>query len=303
VVFLVHGDRLRLAAHNGPVPVRPAGRDMPLSREFVGGRTVIDRQPVHVDDLSVSDDFPGGQPLASEVGYRTVLGVPLLREGVGIGLVGIRRLEVQPFTAKQIALLETFAAQAVIAIENVRLFKELEARNADLTEALEQQTATGEILRVISSSPTDVQPVFDSIVTSARALTAAQACGVFLLQGDLVSIAAHDSWTDEWRQEYPRAVSADTVTGRSMLERTPVHTPDLGADPRYQGAPGRRVGVRTLLAVPLLREGQAIGALAVWRTEVKPFTDKQIALLQTFVDQAVIAVENVRLFTGTAAPR
>ena len=296
-VYLVDGDRLRLVAHHGPVPVHLGGHEMPLTREFVAGRTVIETRPIHVEDLSASDEFPEGRRLAREVGYRTVLTVPLVREGVGIGMVGIRRLDVQPFTDKQVALLQTFAAQAVIAIENVRLFNELQERNAAVTEALEQQTATGEILRVISSSPTDVQPVFDAIVRSARTLTGAHASGVFLLQRGIVSLFAADTTgTDEWRGQYPRAATSGGVIGRTLLERRTVHARDLENDPDYATAPGRLIGIRTVLGVPMLREGQTVGAIGVWRTEVKPFTDKQIALLQTFADQAVIAIENVRLF-------
>jgi GAF domain-containing protein len=299
-VYLVHGDRLRLVAHHGPVPVHAGGNEMPLSREFVAGRTVIDRRPIQVDDLSTSNEFPGGRRLALEVGYRTVLTVPLLREGVGIGMVGIRRREVQPFTDKQTALLETFAAQAVIAIENVRLFTEREARNADLKIALDQQIATGEILRVISTSPTNEQPVFDAIVQHARRLCEASYSVVFLVEDNQLVMAAADgieaAGIDAMHGAYPRPVARDTTSGRAILDRSIIHLEDSWTDPAYTHPLRDIIGLRSILTVPIFRDGLPIGAVSTWRPEARPFTDKQIALLQTFADQAVIALENVRLF-------
>lgn len=190
VIFRLDGDVLRRAAHTGPIPA-PLGFAIPATRSRVTGRAVLDRQPVHVADAQAkSDQFPETRTFALEHGFRTILSVPLLREGLAIGTIDLRRTELQPFTETEIALLQTFAAQAVIAIENVRLFKELQTSNRDLTTALEQQTATSEILRVISNSPMDVQPVFEAITDSVMRLFRAWAAAVFLYEGQLISMAA-----------------------------------------------------------------------------------------------------------------
>jgi two-component system NtrC family sensor kinase len=177
-IFRLDGDHLRLDAHHGPV-AQPDGFLLPVVKGNVGGRTVLERRVIHVADLPTETaEFPEAAANARRLGFRTILSVPLVREGVAIGVIQLRRPESVPFTDKQVSLLQTFADQAVIAIENVRLFRELEARNTELTETLEQQTATSEILRVISQSPTDVQPVFDTIVRNAVRLCGALQGGV-----------------------------------------------------------------------------------------------------------------------------
>ena len=301
MIALTEGERLRVRAHHGPIPIPWRADSRPLNRGWVSGRAVLDRRPVHVHDLAASEaEFPLGQADAVKAGHRTTLGVPLLREDEAIGVILIRRLEVRPFTDKQIALLKTFADQAVIAIENVRLFTELEARNSDLRVALEQQTATSEILRVISSSPTDEQPVFDGIVQSARRLCEATFSLVFLVEANQLSLAAVDGVDSggiaALHGAYPRPVARDTTSGRAILDRRLVHIEDSWLDPEYTHPLRDTIALRSILTVPIFREGLPIGALSVWRGEVRPFTDKQIALLQTFADQAVIALENVRLF-------
>jgi GAF domain-containing protein len=228
--------------------------------------------------------------------------VPLLREGVAIGVICAFRLEPRAFSPQQIALLETFAAQAVIAIENARLFNELREKNGALTEALEQQTATAEILRVISSSPTDLQPVFDAIVRSTLELCDAKFCVAYRYDGAQLHVVAHDNLSPETlallNTRYPQPPSGETATGVSVLERRIVHIPDATT---AEGVPpgsyafARAQGWASLLAVPLLRDGQPIGNIAVARVERGPFSEQQIALVQTFADQAVIAIENVRL--------
>src|SRR5215472_1290221 len=185
-VFRLNGEALFLVAHHGSIPAGPVGQfTLPLVRGTVGGRTVLERRMIHVRDLQQeSEEFPEGSSFARRFGHRTILGVPLLREGVSIGCIQIRRAEVEPFTEKQVELLQTFAAQAVIAIENVRLFTELQEKNRVITEALEQQTATAQILRAISSSPTDVQPVFDAIAQSAMRLCGADIGAVYHFDGE-----------------------------------------------------------------------------------------------------------------------
>ena len=200
-----------------------------------------------------------------------------------------RRTEVRPFTPAQIALLKTFADQAVIAIENVRLFQEL-------TEALEQQTATSEILGVIASSPTDIQPVLDVVAESAARLCDANDASIFRVEGDILKRAA--AYGPMPVSETRRPLTRSLPTGRAIIDRHTIHIHDLAAE--LEESPGNsRSGLpasRTILATPLLREGVAIGAITIRRAEVRPFSEKQIALLKTFADQAVIAIENVRLF-------
>jgi two-component system, NtrC family, sensor kinase len=251
---------------------------------------MIDGETVHIHDLLSPDSLAEFSEAVRSVGIRTILVTPLLREGVAIGAIHIRRPEVFPFTEKQIALLKTFADQAVIAIENVRLFKELQDRNAELREALEHQTATSEVLGIISRSPTDVQPVLDAIVESA-----ARVCGV-----DDVVMRLHEGETSFKRAHFgsiPVArdeISTDAPQIRFVREHGTLHVPDVRVRKDLQI--GRIVGFRTFLSVPLLQQEQLIGTLNARRIQVRPFTSAQIKLLETFADQAVIAIENVRLF-------
>ncbi len=298
----VDGDVLAVVAHYGQIPHMSEADSTTLSRGSVSGRAVIDRQTIHIHDLAaeVKDEFPVGVALAQRFGYRTVLVTPLMRQDVPIGAIIIRRMEVRPFTDKQIALLKTFADQAVIAIENARLFQESEARNRDLTEALEQQTATSEILRVIASSPTDIQPVLDAVTSSAIRLCDASDAVIFRLDGSRFFLAAHSGLHEALPAGSPVPLGRGFPPGRAVLDRTTVVVADLAEAVESEfpdtKALQRRYEYRSVTVTPLLREGTAVGALSVLRTEVRPFSDKQIALLKTFADQAVIAIENVRLF-------
>ena len=207
-----------------------------------------------------------------------------------------RRIEVRPFTPAQIKLLETFADQAVIAIENVRLFNELK-------ESLEQQTATSEILGVIASSPTDIQPVLDAVAENAARLCGSDDAQIYRVETGLMrKVASYGVIPAARAVGDTRPIVRGAVTGRAILDRQIIHVHgyDDGAATRISGSRriDERMGIRTSLAVPLLREGVAVGVILIRRTEVCPFTDKQIALLKTFADQAVIAIENVRLIQG-----
>jgi PAS domain S-box-containing protein len=276
--------------------------EVPVTRGSVTGRAVLDRETVHVHDLgdASQDDFPEGRELQRRFGHHTMVATPLLREGTPLGAIALFRMVVDPFSDKQLQLLRVFADQAVIAIENVRLFKELETRNRDLTETLEQQTATSEILRVISSSPTDVQPVFDTIAQSAMRLCHGAYSVIGKYDGQLLHLVAHAhvrvEGVETLERMFPMRPSRGTTTGRAILDRSVVHVSDVLEDPDYARPVALAIQNRSTLAIPMLRDGEPIGTISVGRLEPRPFTQKQIELLQTFADQAVIAIENVRLF-------
>ena len=264
------------------------------------GRVVATKQPAQIADVQAEPVYhtdPARADYLKLTGARTLITVPMLKENELVGAIAIYRQEVHPFTDKQIELVTNFANQAVIAIENVRLFDEVQARTRELSEALEQQTATSEILGVIAASPTDIQPVLQAVAESACRICEAYDSVIRLCEGELLSVRAHHGPIPVDFGGSP--IGRGWVTGRAFVDREPVHVHDLqaAADEFPDGsAYARRFGHRTILAVPLVRENEAIGALVIRRAEVRPFTDKQIALLTTFARQAVIAIENVRLF-------
>jgi signal transduction histidine kinase len=302
-ILRVEGDQLRVGAAYGPIPTGARDFWFHIDRESVPGRAVVEKNTIHVRDIrEVETEFPVSAQLACRVGVRTLFATPLLREGVAVGVIVIVRAEAQPYSDKQIALLKTFADQAVIAIENVRLFQELEARNRQLTEALEQQTATGEVLRVIASSPTELQPVLDTLLANAVKLSGAKQGHIRQLDGEFLRVVAHYNESPERimvLDSNPLPLSSNIPGAQAFLERKPIHVLDvqlLAVESQFVARMAPQIGIRTLLAVPLLREGTGIGTITIWRDVVEPFTDRQIELVKTFADQAVIAIENVRLF-------
>jgi GAF domain-containing protein len=290
-VWLRHDETLVIRSHYGPIPAPP--QELPIGRAWVTGRAVVDGRPIHVDDLAAAGaEFPEGQAMALRDGHRTTLATPLLREGRAIGAILIRRAEVRAFSDKHIALLKTFADQAVIAVENVRLFNETR-------EALDQQTATSEVLKVISRSTFDLEPVLQTLVESAARLCGAQAGLIYRVEDGAFRVAAHYATTPEIlavAARVPIRAGRASATGRAALERRTVHIPDVLADPEYTNEQQPQIGNRTIMAVPMQREETLLGVFALWKTHVQPFTNKQIELVTTFADQAVIAIENVRLF-------
>ena len=266
------------------------------------GRVLLAEKAVQIIDV-LDDAEYGYRDMQQAAGYRTLLGVPLVRQGEAIGVLFLGRKTVEQFTDKQIELLSTFADQAVIAIENARLFDEVQARTRDVEEALRYQTGSATILNVIASSPTDVQPVLNAIVESACELCGAYDANVLLRYGDELHFSAHHGPIPTGTSARP--ISREWVTGRSVVDKVPVQVSDFDGPEAADFPEGRRQsreqGHRCTLSVPLLREDEAIGAIALRRLEPVAFNEKQIALLQTFADQAVIALGNVRLFEEVQA--
>jgi two-component system, NtrC family, sensor kinase len=256
----------------------------------------------HIPDVQADPAWRASAsgPAFSGEGFRTCLLVPLNREGLRLGAINVWRREAAPFSDQHIELLKSFADQAVIAIENVRLFNELQSSNRELTAALDQQTATSEILRVIASSPGDIQPVFDAIAANAARLCEAVNGLVIRFDGELLHLAAHYNVDPErlaaLRQSYPRPPSRGALAGRAILMRDVIHVRDVSQDAEYTLPTATTIGYRSVLAVPMMHEGVPRGTILVAREVMAPFSDAHIALLQTFADQAVIAIENVRLF-------
>jgi GAF domain-containing protein len=284
VLWLRDGPMVVPRAHFGSMPVNR----VEISIDDEHYCWMREHGVLHVPDVRAQSDFP---MLGTMSGWRTFLGAPLFQQGELIGALHARRTEVRPFTPTQIKLLETFADQAVIAIENVRLFNELK-------ESLEQQTATSEILGVIASSPTDVQPVLDVVVENAARLCDVKDASIFRIDGDMRTLAA--VYGPMPSLAGPLAITRETPVGRAIVDRQTVHVQDLVAEIDTVFPDSKRIqqvtGTRTALATPLLREGIPVGAIYIRRTEVRPFAERQIKLLETFADQAVIALENVRLF-------
>jgi GAF domain-containing protein len=295
-VALMDGDELVFQTQHGSIPVPWKRR--PINRQWPAGRAVVDGKPVHVHNvLSLEgEEFPDGQDIARQDGTRTVLTIPLMREGESIGVIILRRTEVQPFTDKQMALLKTFADQAVIAIENVRLFKETK-------EALERQTATADILKVIASSPSDVQPVFEAIASSANRLLGGHVTAVQRVIEGSLHLAAFTPLNPEadalLKSVFP-APSAMMPFFDLLARGEPHQEPDIEAIPdELPKRIARARGFRSMLFVPLVNAGQTIGLVSVTRVAPGTFAAEDVQLLQTFASQAVIAIENARLFNET----
>jgi GAF domain-containing protein len=295
VIFLRQGERLHTRAHHGPIPFDIA--DWPIEAGSVTGRAVSAREPVHVHDLQASAaEFPEGAEIALHLGHRTTLAVPLMRGDEAIGAITIRRTEVRPFSNNQIELVATFADQAVIAIENARLLNELRQRTTDLTQSLEQQTATSKVLEVISRSAFDLQAVFETVAESSLRLCGADRALIWRFDGELLRMVVAFNTPQELKDfvfQNPVRLDRHSASGRAGLERQTVHIHDILADPEitYAG----KEALRTILAVPILKGDDLLGVLVIYHLEVRPFTDKQIALVETFADQAAIAIDNVRL--------
>ena len=271
-------------------------------RSSTTGRVAMEGKAVHICDVLADPEYRA-TGYQQTIGFRTILGVPLLRRGTTIGVFALSRDEVNPFTEKQIELVTTFADQAVIAIENARLLNELRQRTDDLTESLEQQTATSNVLEVISRSAFDLNAVFETVVESSARLCGADRAMIHRFDGEVLRIASAFNASQgerKWMERNPIRPGQHSGIARAALERRTIHNPDVQADPEHTLAarrlwPGQKA-IRTILWVPILKGDDLLGVMTLYHMQVRPFTQKQIALVGTFADQAAIAIENVRLF-------
>jgi PAS domain S-box-containing protein len=273
-------------------------------RGSVSDRVASERRAVHIPDVL---DDPGYTYLEAQriAGFRTVLGIPLLREEALIGIFVVNRSHVDPFTKQEIELATTFADQAVIAIENARLFEKLRDRQADLARSVDELTATSDVLKIISRSSVDLEKVLDTLVETVTRLCRADQAYMVRRRGDIYDVVVERGLSEEageYIRTHPAALSRGTIRGRVALERRAVHILDVLQDPEYTYSEGQKLaGYRSILGIPLLREDTLVGMFVVSRTRVEPFTDKEIELATTFADQAVIAIENARLFEEVQA--
>ena len=301
-IYRFDGELLRMVgAFNAPEKLKDFRSRNPirLGRYSAAGRAGLERRTIHIPDALAEPEYTYSAKDLEKL--RTIVAVPILKGDDLFGVLVIYHLEeVRPFTDKQIALVETFADQAAIAIENVRLFEAEQQRTHELSVSLQQQTATADVLKIISRSTFDLKTVLNTLVESAARLCEADMASIPRQSGaifDHIATYGYSAKFQELLSQHPISPGRGTATGRAALEGKTVHIPDVMADPEFDYFEAQRVGgFRTLLAVPLLREGVAIGVLVLGRSAPRPFTPQQIELVETFADQAVIAIENVRLF-------
>src|SRR4029453_13186637 len=300
VIALVEGNGIRFVAAYGTT-ASAVGETVPLDRGLVIGRAIVDGTPIHIEDLAAEpeSEYPLGHAMQRRIGHHTTLAVPLIREGEAIGAIALWRMEGRPFSQKEIALIQTFAQQAAIAIDNVRLFNQTK-------EALDQQTATSEVLKTISRTAFELQPVLETLIENATTLCKSDKGGIYLRRGEVYELAAAygaQGEEVEFMRKHPVVPGQGSVVAMVAETGQVVHVADAQNDPSYTWHEAQqRFGFRSIFGVPMVREGETVGAFVMWRKEVRPFSQRERELVATFADQAVIAIQSVRLLSETKEP-